>query len=90
MRRWNIWDITFDPVRTIPVGGGLVIEFTTHNELDDLFEIDLGLGMEPLTLEREISCMVQQGFNGISAGIIRCKVVKSVGLHIDTPAKVYV
>jgi hypothetical protein len=67
-REWNIFDVEFKPTRDILVGGALAVEFMTDNELEELFEVDLGHGLLPLVWDAPIDCMVQSGFGGATAG----------------------
>ena len=70
-------DLVFTPSRDIPVGGGVVIEFPTTNELDLIFAFDLGLSMDPLVLSKPVGCYVLTGFGSPSPGVIQCTAYKS-------------
>jgi hypothetical protein len=87
---WSIYDISFNPTRSVPTTGGLAIEFTTNNELDDLYYMDLGLGLFPLVMSADLDCMVQAGYGGAVAGDIKCYLDKAVQSTVTTPVMVYV
>ena len=87
---WNIMDFTFQPSRDVPVGGGVVIEFLTYNELDDIFALDLGQAMDPLVFSKPIGCIVLTGFGNPTPGTISCTAYKSVLSSISTPAYIYI
>lgn len=87
---WSIYDITYNPTRAVPTTGGLAIEFTTNNELDDLYYMDLGLGLFPLVMSADLDCMVQAGYGGAAVGDIKCYVDKALISSPTTPVMVYV
>lgn len=88
--KWTIMDLTFTPSRDIPVGGGVVIEFPTTNELDLIFALDLGMSMDPLVLSKPVGCIVQSGFGSPSPGVIKCTAYKSFQVYKKTPAYIYI
>ncbi|CAG9328029.1 unnamed protein product [Blepharisma stoltei] len=88
VQKWNIYDLTFQPSRNVPVGGGIAIEFTTYNEIDQVFDLDLGLNMAPLVPSQDFSCIVESGFGSPSPGTIKCTVYKSSTVSYTTPVLV--
>ena len=90
VRKWNIFDLSFTPSRDVPIGGGVVIEMRTTNELDQIFDLDMGLNMDPLVMYKDIGCIVLSGFGSPAAGTIKCKVYKSILIGKFSPAYVYI
>ena len=88
--KWTIMDLVFTPSRDIPVGGGVVIEFPTTNELDLIFAFDLGLSMDPLVLSKPVGCYVLTGFGSPSPGVIQCTAYKSFVVSKWSPAHIYI
>ena len=83
--KWNIFDVTFDPVNQVPIGGALAVEFMTDNELEEIFEMDLGYGLDPLVLDQAIDCMVQTNFGGATPGDVTCSFTKVTTQEPDNP-----
>lgn len=88
VKKWNIWDLTFRPSRNIPVGGGIGIRFMTYNEIDNIFDKDLGLEMAPLQPSEDIGCIIQTGFGSPPAGTVKCTVFKVTKVSKNDPVVV--
>ena len=86
--KWNIMDLSFSPTKDVVVGGGVVIEVPTHNELDQVFEEDLGLGLNPLETQKQIACSVQAGFGGPTgaSSSVKCFMERGRTHSVNNPA----